>query len=327
VYVLSQVDWGRVAGYRETVSWRWFAAFVLLIPLGHVISSAKWQLLLRAGGHRVGLWRLTGLYTAGQLYNAVFPSTIGGDVVRSLGLRRVIGDTRAAFASTVAERLTGAAVLVGFGAVATLIALPELLATRDGAFDGRLAALLAFVAMGATMLAITAMLSDRSLALLRRVLPVIGPTHRWLDELERFQTALAAYRDRPGVMGRAIGYSVLFHVATMGLIYAGCRMTGGPGEAVAPLDAAVTTPIILLIALLPLTPGGYGIVQWGYMVTFAALDVGDVGGAATLGAFVSLMVAACSIGVSAIGYTLYTVHNAVEDARGRRGADRPRATS
>jgi uncharacterized membrane protein YbhN (UPF0104 family) len=326
-YVLTRVDWVRVAGYRETISWPWLGGFLLLILLGYVISSAKWQFLLRSGGHTVGLWRLTGLYTGGQLYNAVFPSTIGGDVVRSLGLGRVIGDTRAAFASTAAERFTGAAVLVGLGAVATLVALPGLLATRDGVIDGRLAALLALTAMGATTLAIAAMLSDRLLALLRGALPALGPMHGWLDEIERFQKALVEYRDRPEVMGRAFGYSVLFYATTIGAIYAGCRMTGGAGDTVGVLDAAVITPIILLIALLPLTPGGYGVVQWGYMVTFAALDVGEVAGAATLGVFVSLMLAACSIGVSAIGYALYTLSCALEDARGRAQVDRTSGAS
>jgi uncharacterized protein (TIRG00374 family) len=317
-YVLTRIDWSRVAGYGHTVSWPWFAAFLVLIPLGHVISSAKWQMLLRAGGHRVGLWRLTGLYTVGQFYNAVFPSTIGGDVVRSLGLRRLIGDTGAAFASTVAERFTGAAVLVALGGVATLVALPGLMGTREGVIDGRVAALMALAAMGAATLAIVAVLSDRTLALLRRVLPPLEPIQRGLDDLQRFQGALIEYRDRPAVMVRAIAYSMLFYTTTIGLIYAGCRMTGAPGASVGVLDAAVITPIILLIALLPLTPGGYGVVQWGYMVTFAALDIA---GAATLGVFVSLMLATCSIGVSAIGYALYTLYNAFEDGRKRPGVD------
>jgi glycosyltransferase 2 family protein len=318
-YVLTRVDWSRVADYRHTVSWPWLAAFVLLIPLGHLISSAKWQMLLSAGGHRVGLWRLTGLYTAGQFYNAVFPSTIGGDVVRSLGLRRLIGDARAAFASTVAERFTGAAVLVALGGVATLVALPGLLATRDGAIDGRLAALMAVGAMGAATLAIVAVLSERTLLLLRRALPSLEPVQRGLEKLERFQRALIEYRDQPAVMARAIAWSVLFYISTIGLIYAGCRMTGAPGAQVGVLDAAVITPIILLIALLPLTPGGYGVVQWGYMVTFAALDIP---GGATLGVFVSLMLTACSIGVSAAGYALYTLYNALEAGRRRPEAGR-----
>jgi uncharacterized protein (TIRG00374 family) len=315
-YVLTRVDWSRVADYRHTVSWPWLAAFVLLIPLGHLISSAKWQLLLRAGGHRVGLWRLTGLYAVGQFYNAVFPSTIGGDVVRSLGLRRVIADTRAAFASTVAERFTGAAVLVAFGAVATLVALPGLLATRNGAIDGRLAVLMAVGAMGAATLAIVAVLSERTLLLLRRALPSVEPVQRGLEKLERFQRALIEYRDQPAVMARAIAYSVLFYASTVGLLFAGCRMTGAPGAMVGLADAAVIMPIILLIALLPLTPGGYGVVQWAYMVTFAALEIP---GAATLGVFVSLMLAACSIAVSAAGYALYTLYDAFEDGRRRPG--------
>lgn len=315
LYVLSKVEWAIVADYRNTVSWWWLAVFVLLIVVGHLISSAKWRMLLAATGHRVGLWRLTGLYLVGQFYNAIFPSTIGGDVVRSLGLRKVIGDTRTAFASTVAERLTGAAVLVFIGTIATVIALPGLMATRDGIVDGRVAALLAFAAIGATALAMAAMLSVRALAMLRAPLASVSIVQPWLDKLERFQHALHEYRRKRDVMAWAIGYSFLFHTATIGSIYAGCRMIGAPGAGVGLLDAAVITPIILLIALLPLTPGGYGVVQWGYMVTFAAWNVGDASDAATLGVFVSLMLTACNIALSALGYALYTAFSTLEADR------------
>lgn len=322
-YVLTRVDWGTVAAYRHTISWPWLAFFVVLVPLGHVISSAKWQLLLRAIGHRVGLWRLTGLYVVGQFYNAVFPSTIGGDVVRSLGLRKVTGDTRSAFASTVAERVTGGAVLVTLAAVATLVALPRLMATRDGVIDGRLAAMMALAALGATTVAIVAMLSDRTLVLLRKVLPSFDPISGWLDKLESFQRALNQYRGTPMVLVRAIGYSILFNAIPIGLLYSGCRMIGAPGAGVDLLDALVMTPIILTIGLLPLTPGGYGITQWGYMVTFTAWQGADVADAATLGLFVSLMNTACNIGVGAAGYALYSLFVTFEDTRSRGRKEAP----
>lgn len=326
-YVLAQVDWAAVADYRHTLSWSWLAAFVALIVLGHLISSAKWRLLVAATGHRVGLWRLTGLYLVGQFYNAVFPSTIGGDVARSFGLRRIIGDTRTAFASTVAERFTGAAVLVLIGTITTLIALPGLMSTREGIIDGRVAALLAFVAIAAATLAMVATLSPRTLALLRALLASATLLRPWLDKLERFQHALREYRRKRAVMARAIGYSFLFHATIIGSIYAGCRMIGAPGADVGLLDAAVITPIILLIALLPLTPGGYGVVQWGYMVTFAAWNVGDTSDAATLGVFVSLMLTACNIAVSATGYVLYTIFSTFEPGYARGEGRSPSETT
>jgi len=322
-YVLTRVEWPVVASYRHTVSWSWLAAFVSLIVAGHLVSSAKWQLLLAATGHHVGLMTLTGLYLVGQFYNGVFPSTIGGDVIRSLELRKIIGDARTAFASTVAERFTGAAVLVLIGAVTTLISLPGLLSTSDGIIDGRIAALLAFAAIGGSTLAMTAVLSARTLALLRALLSSARPVQPWLDKLERFQHALREYRRKRAIMVRAIGYSLLFHATIIGSIYTGCRMIGAPGADVGLLDAAVITPTILLIALLPLTPGGYGVVQWGYMVTFAAWNVGDTSAAATLGVFVSLMLTACNIGLSAGGYMLYTLSGAFESRDPPRHGDAP----
>ena len=314
-YVVTRVDWSTVVGYRDTVSWPWLAAFVLLIPLGHVISSAKWRLLLRASGHEVGLWRLTGLYIVGQFYNVVLPSTIGGDVVRSLGLGRIIGDTRTAFASTVAERVTGAAVLVVLGVVATSLALPDLLTTRDGALDGRIAVLMVLGTIGGTTFAIVAILSTRVLALVRRTVPSMGPLPLWLDRLERFQKALNEYRRKPLVLGQAIGYSVLFNAVPLAMLYAGCRVPGASGATIGMFDALVMMPIILLLGLLPLTPGGYGVMQWAYMVTFAAWLGVEATEAATLGLFVSLIHAASNIVVAASGFAFYTALTAFGNHR------------
>jgi uncharacterized membrane protein YbhN (UPF0104 family) len=326
VYVLTRADWTTVAAYRFTMSWRWLALFVLLVVASHVISAVKWGLLLSARGHVVSLWRLTCLYTVGQFYNAVFPSTIGGDVVRALGLREVIGDSRSAFASMTAERFTGAAMLVALGVVAVVVAFPGLAATQDGVIDGRLATLAAIGAMSATTVAIVSVLSPRTLGLLRALLPSLGPIPSWFDKLEDFQRALHEYRRHPLVLAGALGYSLLFYADCIGIIYAACRMTGDPAMAVSLLDAAVMTPIILLIALLPLTPGGYGIVQWGYMVAFTARGISHPSGAATLGVFVSLMLTACNIGVSAAGYGIYTVIRTFEDGQGGRRGPAPDPT-
>lgn len=311
-YVVTRVEWATIAAYRHTLSWPWVALLVGLVPLGHLISSVKWSSLLRARGHEVGVGRLTGLYVVGQFYNVVLPSFIGGDVVRSLGLRRIIGDGRVAFASTVAERATGAVVLVALGVAALTVALPDLLALSDGAIDGRLAAFLAMGSIGGVTIAIVAIVSEPAMGLLRLMVPSLGPLPRWLDKLERFHEALLEYRKQPRVLAKALGYSLLFNAVPIGIIYAGCRATGDPATAVGILDAVVMMPLVMLIALLPLTPGGYGVLQWSYMVAFAAWQGAENADAETLGLFVSLLHAAANICVAATGYAIYAAFTAGE---------------
>ncbi len=80
---------------------------VLLQLGGIVLSAAKWGVILRARGHRLPLAWLLQSYLVGQFANNFLPTTIGGDALRAVQLRRRMGSLSQASASIFVERLTG----------------------------------------------------------------------------------------------------------------------------------------------------------------------------------------------------------------------------
>lgn len=310
-YVLTRVDWAQAVSYMGRLQLGWLALFVLTLPVANVVIARRWQVLLRARGFRPGFWRLFGLCVVGQFYNTIFPSTVGGDVVRAIGLRKAIGQTQAAFASTVVERLTGAALLGLLGVVMLAVAWPRfwhmqesVLGFSAGGFltDGRVAALMILAAVVLIAMVITASLSPGLARMAQRPLGRVKPLARVFAKIESFQEAIRVYRHHRKALLVATGYAVLSQLSAVLTIYAACRSLGEP---VPMLGVLIATPLILLIAMLPLTPGGYGVVQWGYMVCFSALALTTAEAAGTLGVLISLLVSVRVIIFSAVGYAIY----------------------
>lgn len=311
-YVLTHVDWSQAAEYLGEVHVGWLGLFILTLPVANLAMAARWRVLLHANGYSPGYWRLFGLCAVGQFYNVIFPSTIGGDVARAMGLRKAIGETQAAFASTAVERLTGAAVMALFGAVTLAICWPKLwymdqpvLGFSSGGFlnDGRVAALMV---MGAILLitgVITATMMPGLTRWVKERLAWAGPLSRVVGKIESFQRAVSMYRHHRRALLAATGYAVLFQIMAILTVYTACRSLGAE---VPILGVTLVTPMILLIMMLPLTPGGYGVVQWGYMVCFTAMALSSPATAGTLGVLISLLVSVRSAVLCTLGYAIYT---------------------
>jgi uncharacterized membrane protein YbhN (UPF0104 family) len=89
-----------------------------------VFNSLRWQLLLRNGGVRERLGRLTALYFIGMFFTLFLPTTVGGDAFRIYEVARRSGRPTETIVATLQERLLnlGTGLLIGLGA--TLYFLP-----------------------------------------------------------------------------------------------------------------------------------------------------------------------------------------------------------
>lgn len=79
---------------------------LVLYPIGQIICAVKWQYLARALGINRELKPMVGLYFIGMFFNLFLPTSIGGDITRSLYLNPE-GKTRRSFLSVLVERGTG----------------------------------------------------------------------------------------------------------------------------------------------------------------------------------------------------------------------------
>ena len=111
-YVLQQADWTTALKQIKHFDPIFLLVFMLVGPLNMSVCVLKWQRLLRARGVMSRFGMLFGLYIYGQFYHNILPTSVGGDVVRTVMLRNRIGSMNEAATSIAAERLTGLAVVI-----------------------------------------------------------------------------------------------------------------------------------------------------------------------------------------------------------------------
>jgi hypothetical protein len=228
----------------------------LLLPLGlylagQVLSAVRWWL----AGSSVGLGRpladYARFYFIGMGVNVFGVGTIGGDVVRGLYLG---GGRRTALAlnSVVFDRVSGLAVLMALGALA-LLAFPRY----------RLPPVLSAALMaGGFGLAVGWWTCPR----LARLLPAGNRLRRQVEhDLAPF------WRDRR-LLAQIGVLSAIFHLSQVGVQYLLARAAG----TLLPFSyCLVMHPVLSLMLALPISIGGFGVREGGYLYFLTRLDVDD----------------------------------------------------
>ena len=189
-----------VAGARSG----YVVAAIALYVVGQVLSAYRWRLIGVSVGLVDSFAHYVRYYFIGMFFMFFGPSTLGGDLVRSLYLAEGAGGRVRAFNSVLFDRLNGLVVLVAIGAAAFLL------------FRGRYADLprplfYVTVAFGAGIF-LAWWLAP---VLVRLVLPPTHPIRRFVEnDLGPF------WRDR-GMLVGASAVSLVFHFVQIGR--ASCR--------------------------------------------------------------------------------------------------------
>lgn len=242
-WVLRTVDLasvGRTFAELDAVA---IVAVVVLTFAAVGVSAWRWhRVLLRLGEH-VPVRDLFGDTLVGTTYNMLLPTSVGGDVVRSLRCARRLRVGEHAWASVAFERVMGLVSLALVSCVgllsATTRARSELLLLSVGLAGGLVVALM--VAPGTLRLAarvVRPWLAGLAAALDRMALAFGGPLSRAGARLETF------------------GWSLAYQAVSLAILYAAGRGWGEPELARA---VFLGVPIALVLSTAPITIGGLGL--------------------------------------------------------------------
>jgi uncharacterized membrane protein YbhN (UPF0104 family) len=260
---------GTLQGLGATLQhlrWQWVAV-ALGVELASVVALARLQRwLLRVGGVRPGLWSLVAVTLAS---NAIAISLPAGVAVAEGYLfqqyRRKGADAPLAAWVELAAGAWSVAALAGL-----TVAGLEIAGSRGPAWALRLVALVVFV--GATTAAMLFLFPRRLVRVLawllahtRRLLP--ASWRQPLDRAERAAMAMGGLRPARNAWIPAAGFAALNWVDDCGCLVASFLAVGGPVPWRGVLLAYAATR---LLAELPVTPGGVGIVEGGLVLTLVA---------------------------------------------------------
>jgi uncharacterized membrane protein YbhN (UPF0104 family) len=235
-------------------AWGYYAACQLL-------SSFRWQVLVRAAHGHVPLRSLFGFYLIGMFLNNFLPTGMGGDVVKTYYLYRETGAGRMAAASVFLERFTG---IVG-ASLLSLLALAVGLAYGEPPLLGAAVAGAALFVLGvAAALWHVPPWAVRAATGWRLVSAFVA------GKIEGLYETVACFRNHGPALAAATAISMLIS-ALYAVYYALVAAALG-----APINARYFMeflPLVGLVILLPVSVGGLGVREALMAYLFAQVGV------------------------------------------------------
>lgn len=106
-WLIQKLDWQSVGHELKRISYGYIVLFVVLQLLAMTLSAKKWQVIARYQNIHFTVWEGFKIYLTGTFINNFLPSTIGGDIYRSLWLANKAETKAQAFSTVVFDRLLG----------------------------------------------------------------------------------------------------------------------------------------------------------------------------------------------------------------------------
>ncbi|MBF0330998.1 MAG: flippase-like domain-containing protein [Candidatus Omnitrophica bacterium] len=120
-WIFSFIKWNEIISVVKTadVGLLWWAGLVYMAI--NVLVLIRWYIFMRALGLDVSVGLVCRYFFIGSFCNLFLPTSIGGDLVKAIGLSRGVGQKPKVFASVVLDRLSGFAGLVIVAAIAYMV--------------------------------------------------------------------------------------------------------------------------------------------------------------------------------------------------------------
>ncbi|HWG08541.1 MAG TPA: lysylphosphatidylglycerol synthase transmembrane domain-containing protein [Solirubrobacteraceae bacterium] len=279
--VAAQIDWSRMGSRFSHGHPLYFLAAVGLVFVALVVGGCRWLLLLRGADLDVRVGAVARIYSVATFSNTFLPTSVGGDVTRTLLVaRRGTLLTRAAV-SVVVDRLGGLAGLLGMAWLAFAF---QSATVPDGA-QVFLAWVTAAVVVGSALVATAVFRSPR---LARALVP-----QRFISHAVEIRALLRGYAREPWTMFVVLCASLLYQaLISLGLV----MLADSIGVHLAYATAAVVLALVTVVTLIPISIGGFGVREGSYVVLLGGASIG-----ATDAALISILSVAVLFVVSLPG--------------------------
>lgn len=235
--------------------------------LGMYLCGVKrWQVLLRSQGIDATFFQALRLTFIGFFFNNVVPGMTGGDVVKAVMIARESkGRGPDAVSTVIVDRVLGLIVLAALAAVVLLFALDTY---------GTIA-MWVFIMLAVATACILLFLSRRVRKLLRidKLLNRLPGS----EALKRLDRAFLLYRTKKKEMAFCIAISLLshmFNILSVWFLGVGLGVDAAHGLLEPQfMTYMVVVPIIMIVAAVPVLPGGWGVGEAAFGYFFRTVGV------------------------------------------------------
>jgi glycosyltransferase 2 family protein len=238
----------------KTINVAWIALALAIFLIAQVISSLRWVYVARTLGGALSLSRAVEAHFVGLWFNQVFPTSLGGDVVKVAMVKRELG-LSLAIRSAILDRVSGLVFLL----VSVLVLLPAYHAVLK---DLQLTIVLGVFAFSSLLaMVLLARFAIRFAEYFVRV-PTLHHVFHLFDNIWQFR------KGRP--LWEQTWTSLIVHVNGI-LAYA--LIGAALGVNANWLVYFLMTPLVFLVALLPVSLAGWGLREFGAVWLFGMASI------------------------------------------------------
>ena len=245
------------------------------LAAGLVISTLKWQAILKGLGRSNDFTPLARLFWVGLFFNTFLPGRTGGDVVRACGLAATDNNRLRSFASVIVDRGLNLLALVLICFIATFV---------DTRIPGEIVTVVRSLALISFSVTVGALSLSRWYM---RLLP---------DKVQQLLRALDTGSWNPRRIATVVGLAIGFQMLVVIINLVAARGLGMPISGAA---LFVAIPITAIITALPISINGFGVREAAYVTTLAYLGI-EPEVAVALSISVTALMVAWSLGGGAV---------------------------
>jgi len=257
--IFAKADWPGLWAAIRNVNRAMIAVVVVCMLLNVVISAKKWQVLLSIHRMDVQLYDLTKYYFTGMFFGNFLPSTIGGDGYRMYKIFNINRSMAEAVVPVVVERLSGMAMLLFLGFLTAIISfrIHGDMVSEAGLLFGLCGTIAAILVTG--------------LVFNRRVQIWIESLSFVPARVKNILGYLDGYRRNRLLLLQCVAISILFYLFLFAYRY---LLLVAVGETCSFSSFAVVTMLSTVIASLPISINGIGLMDGSFIYLISSFGVG-----------------------------------------------------
>ncbi|HMO18273.1 MAG TPA: lysylphosphatidylglycerol synthase transmembrane domain-containing protein [Oligoflexia bacterium] len=256
VYYVSQVD--TLDFDLGNIDYSFLVLFIMITYPLIWSSSMKWRLFISGEKSRIpSQYQLMRFYTISYFANLFLPSSLGGDAARSITLGRHLGSQQDAFVATFLERLSGLLAMSILAIIALFLSYPLLV-------DFVIPVVAMFVVVGASSVMFFTSFGNRVITFGMDKLRGSQLIHfRLFNVLDGVVRSHFDVKKSFSLFLTALLWSFLFHFLTVVNTYFAAKVISW--STVNFIDLFVVVPLVLIVSMIPLSPGGIGIQEGAFV--------------------------------------------------------------
>lgn len=266
-FLLRQIAFSQITDAlgRAAGNWPFLVVAYSLPMIGILITALRWRLLMTAQGIRISVRRVAAAVLVGICFNQILPSTVGGDIARSMWLKSPGQSALGSLAVVTLDRAIGVFSL-------------SLLAFACALLSPAVRSLLPTVWLVPVLIAAAGFFGWRVAFRLARRLSGWIDSKPWLrrykSKADLVSSTLGAYRGRSALLLWAVALSLSLQLV---IVLQFLALAAALDVHVVMWQFALIVPVVTLVTLVPVTINGLGLREGAFALLGAsiALQAGD----------------------------------------------------